>query len=144
MLLPCITMLLVEVPHFDETNFVSWKSQMSSYLREMNTQVWWMVDVRFSHALNDCPQTQAQEKYLYLEVHASKALSSVLSAEVKDKIKMEYGLLSENLLWKTLEQMFSSSNDKRSSLTSILENISSSSMHIDQDQEEQSSDKKKR
>jgi hypothetical protein len=29
----------VEVPHFDETNFVSWKSQMSSYLREINPQV---------------------------------------------------------------------------------------------------------
>jgi hypothetical protein len=35
--------------------------------------------------------------------------------------------------------MFCSSNDKRSSSTSIPENISSSSIHIDQDQEEQSS-----
>jgi hypothetical protein len=34
--------------------------------------------------------------------------------------------------------MFGSSNDKRSSSTSIPENISSSSIHIDQDQEEQS------
>jgi hypothetical protein len=35
--------------------------------------------------------------------------------------------------------MFGSSNEKRSSSTSISENISSSSMHIDQGQEEQSS-----
>jgi hypothetical protein len=35
--------------------------------------------------------------------------------------------------------MFGSSNDKRSSSISISENISSSSIHIDQDQEEQSS-----
>jgi hypothetical protein len=57
MSLPCITIPSVEVPHFDGT--VSWKSQMSSYLREMNPQVWWMVDVGFSHAWLDCPQTQA-------------------------------------------------------------------------------------
>jgi hypothetical protein len=49
----------VEVPHFDGTNFVSWKSQLSSYLREMNPQVWWMVDVRLSDALEDCPQIEA-------------------------------------------------------------------------------------
>jgi hypothetical protein len=34
--------------------------------------------------------------------------------------------------------MYGSSNDKRSSLTDVSENISSSSMHVDQDQEEQS------
>jgi hypothetical protein len=51
MLLPCITMPSGEVTHFDGTNFVLWKSQMSSYLCEMNPQVWWMVDVYFSHAL---------------------------------------------------------------------------------------------
>jgi hypothetical protein len=59
MSLPCITVLLVQVPHFDGTNFVSRNSQMSSYLCEMNPIVWWMVDVGLSHALEDCPQTQA-------------------------------------------------------------------------------------
>jgi hypothetical protein len=59
MSLSCITILSVEVPHLDENDFVSWKSQMSSYLCEMNSQVWWMVDVGISHALEDCPQTQA-------------------------------------------------------------------------------------
>jgi hypothetical protein len=140
MSLPCITMLSVEVSHFDGTNFISWKSQMSSYLREMNLQVWWMVDVGFSYDLEDCAQTQVQEKCLYLKAHASKALSSSLSVEVEDIIEMEYGLLkSANLLWKALEQMYDLRNDKRSSSTNVPENISSSSMNIDQDQEEQSS-----
>jgi hypothetical protein len=95
-----------------------------------------MVDVVLSNALEDCPQTQAQKKCLYLEAHASNALSNALSAEIKDEIKMEYGLLERaNLLWKVLEQMFVSSNDKRSS-SNVPENISSSSIHIDQDQEE--------
>jgi hypothetical protein len=66
-----------------------------------------------------------------------------LSAEIKDEIKMLYGWPERaNLLWKVLEQMYGSSNSKKSS-SSALENISSSSTHFDRDQEEQSSVKKK-
>jgi hypothetical protein len=138
MSLPCITVPSVEVSYFDGTNFVSWKSQMSSYLCEMNPQVWWMVDVGLSHALKDCPQTQAKKNCLYLEVYTSNALYSALNAEIKDEIEINYGLLERaNLLWKVLEQMFDPRNDKRS-LSSVPENMSSSSIHIDQNQEEQS------
>jgi hypothetical protein len=49
-----------------------------------------MVDVGLSHALEDCPQTQAQKKCLYLEAHAANVLSSDLSAEIKDEIEMKY------------------------------------------------------
>jgi hypothetical protein len=136
MSLPCITMPSVEVPYFDGTNFVSCKSQMSSYLRKMNPQDWWMVDIGFSHAMEDC---------LYLEAHASNALSNALNAEIEDIGEMEYGLLERaNLLWKALEQMFVSSNNKRSSSTNVQKSISSSSMNIDQDQEEQSRVKKEK
>jgi hypothetical protein len=62
MSLPCITVHSMEVPHFDGTNFVSWKSQMYSYLCEMNPQVWRMIDIGLYHTLEDCPQTQAQKK----------------------------------------------------------------------------------
>ncbi|WP_428025405.1 hypothetical protein, partial [Arcobacter sp.] len=62
-----------------------------------------------------------------------------MSAEIKDEMKMKYGWLERaNLLWKVLEQMYGSSNSKRSS-SSAPENISLSSTHFDQDQEEQSS-----
>jgi hypothetical protein len=139
MSLPCITIPLVEVPHFDGNDFVSWKSRMSSYLREMNPQVWWMVDIGLSHALEDCPQTQAQNKYLYLEAYASNALSSALSIEIKNEIKMEYGWPKRaNLLWKVLEQIYGSSNSKKSS-SSAMKNILSSSTLYDQSQEGQSS-----
>jgi hypothetical protein len=50
-----------------------------------------MVNVGLSHALEDCPQTQAQKKYLYLKAHVSNGLSSALSAKIKDEIEMEYG-----------------------------------------------------
>jgi hypothetical protein len=139
MSLPCITIPSVEVPHFDGNDVVSWKSPISSYLREMNPQVCWMVHIVISHTLEDCPQTQGQKKYIYLEVHASNALSSALSAEIKDEIEMEYGWFKRaNLLWKVLEQMYGSSNSKRS-CSSAPENISSPSTHCDQNQKEQSS-----
>jgi hypothetical protein len=59
MSLPCITLPTVEEHHFDGTNSVSWESKMSSYLREMNPQVLWMVDIGISHTLEDSLQTQA-------------------------------------------------------------------------------------
>jgi hypothetical protein len=96
---------------------------MSTYLCEMNSQVWWMVDVGLTHALEDCSQTQAQKKCLYLEPHTSNSLSSALSAEIKDEIEIEYGWPERaNLLWKVLEQMYDSSNSKKSS-SSDPENI---------------------
>jgi hypothetical protein len=99
MSLHCIIIPSVEVPHFGGTNIVSWKSQMSSYLHEMNPQVWWMVDVGISHAIENFPQTQGQKKCLYLKAHTSNVLSSALSAEIKDNIEIEYDLFERaNLL----------------------------------------------
>jgi quinolinate synthase len=72
---------------------------MSSYLHVMNSQVWWMVDVDISHAIETFPQTQGQKKCLYLKAHTSNALSSALSAEIKNNIEIEYDLLERaNLL----------------------------------------------
>jgi hypothetical protein len=61
-----------------------------------------------------------------------------LTAEIKDEIEIEYVWPERaNLLWKVLEQMYSSSNSQRSS-SSVSEDISPSSINIDQGQEEQS------
>jgi hypothetical protein len=85
-----------------------------------------------------------QKKYLYLEAHTSNDLSSALSAKISDEIEMEYGWPERaHLLWKTLEQMYASSNSKRSS-SIAPENILASSTHFNQDQEEQSSVQKKK
>jgi hypothetical protein len=60
-----------------------------------------------------------------------------LSIEIKDEIEIEYDYLERaNLLWMAFEQIYGSSNSKRSS-SSAPENISSSSTHCDQDQKEQ-------
>jgi hypothetical protein len=137
MSLPCITISSGEVRHFNGNDFVSWKYLMSLYLYEMNLQVWWMVDISLSHALEDCPQTQTQKKYIYLEAQASNALSGALSTEIKNEVKMEYGWPERvNLLWKVLEQMYGSSNSKKLS-SSAMKNISSSSTLYDLSQEGQ-------
>jgi hypothetical protein len=72
--------------------------------------------------------------------YISKPMHLMLFLVLKDDIEMEYGLFERaNILWKALEKIFGSSNDKISSSKNIPENVSSSSIHIDQDQEEQSS-----
>jgi hypothetical protein len=58
-----------------------------------------MIDIDLSYTLEDCSQTQGQQKCIYLEAHACNTLSSDLSAEIKDEIKIEYGWLERaNLL----------------------------------------------
>jgi hypothetical protein len=80
-----------------------------------------------------------RKRNAYISKSMHLMLSSALSVEIKDEIKMEYGLLERaNLLWKVLEQMFGSSNNKIVS-SNVLENISSLSIYINQDQETQSS-----
>jgi hypothetical protein len=66
--------------------------------------------------LGELSSNLSARKCIYLKAYASKALSSALSAEIEDMIEMECGWLeSANLLWNVFEQMFGSSNDKRSS-----------------------------
>jgi hypothetical protein len=70
MSLPCITIPSGEVPHFDGNDFVSWKYQMSSYLHEMNPQVWWMVDIGISHILEDClKHKRKRNAYISKPIH---------------------------------------------------------------------------
>jgi hypothetical protein len=57
-----------------------------------------MLDVCLSYALEDCPQIQGQKKCLYLKAHTSNVLSSAFNAEIKDAIKIEYGLLERATL----------------------------------------------
>jgi hypothetical protein len=78
----------------------------------------------FSYLGGLSSNTRAKNAYIS-EAHASNALSSAMSAEIKDEIRMEYG----------------SSNSKKSS-SSAPKNISSSFTLFDQSQEGQSSSQK--
>jgi hypothetical protein len=103
---------------------------MSSYLREMNSQVWWMVDVVISQALEDCPQTEAQKNCLYLKVHASNVLFSAMSVEIKDEIEIEYGLLKEQIFFGSCLSKCLSQAMIRDHLQQKYQRISHPHLHI--------------
>jgi hypothetical protein len=45
------------------------------------------------------PSNTSIKKCIYLEAHASNILSSVLSAKIKEEIKMKYGLVEKANVW---------------------------------------------
>ena len=58
----------VECPYtFDGTHFVWWKNWMTCNFKSISPQMWWIVDVGFSRALNENNATQAQKKCLHLD-----------------------------------------------------------------------------
>jgi len=75
-----------DAPIFDGTNYAHWKIHMSSYFRAMSPKIWWIIDVGFSHALDDHAPTKGQEKCLHLDAQATNALFSALSVDVFYKV----------------------------------------------------------
>jgi len=58
----------VECSHiFDGTHFARWKKLDDMQFKFIFPQMWWMVDVGFSHMLDEDNLTQAQEKCLDLD-----------------------------------------------------------------------------
>ena len=65
----------VECPHiFYGTHFARWKNWMICNFKSICPQIWWMVDVGFSHVLNEGNLTQTQEKCLDLDIQATNIL----------------------------------------------------------------------
>src|SRR5579859_3364716 len=75
-----------ETPYFDGTNYALWKLGMSTYFHAMSPKIWWIVDVGFSHALDDNAPTNAQGKCVHLDAQATNALFSALSVDVFYKV----------------------------------------------------------
>ena len=62
----------VDCPYtFDGTHFARWKNWMICNFKFICPQMWWMVDVGFSHVLDEDNLTQAQEKCLDLDIQAT-------------------------------------------------------------------------
>ena len=65
----------VDCPHiFDGTHFTRWKNWMICNFKFICPQMWWMVDVGFSHVLDEDNLTQAQEKCLDLDIQATNIM----------------------------------------------------------------------
>jgi hypothetical protein len=93
---------------------------MSSYLREMNAQVWWMVDIGLSDALEDCLQTQGQKKYIYLEAHASNALSSVVGPKEQIIFGMRLSKCMAQAVTRHHQQMYQRISHQVSTMTTMM------------------------
>ncbi|KAG0529648.1 hypothetical protein BDA96_05G116100, partial [Sorghum bicolor] len=61
----------VECPHiFDGTHFARWRNWMQCNFKFIYPQMWWIVDVGFSCAIDKKVATQAQKKCLHLDCQA--------------------------------------------------------------------------
>ena len=62
----------VDCPNiFYGTHFTRWKNWMIYNFKFICPPMWWMVDVGFSHVLDEDNLTQAQEKCLDLDIQAA-------------------------------------------------------------------------
>ena len=62
---------------------------MISYFWEMSSKIWWIVDVGFSHTLDQYVQTKGKEKCQHLEDQATNVLLDAMSIDIlKDVFKL--------------------------------------------------------
>jgi hypothetical protein len=77
----------VECPHiFYGTHFAWWKNWMIYNFKFICPKIWWMVDVGFSHVLNEENLTQAQEKCLDLDTQAIDIIYRSLDGSIFEEI----------------------------------------------------------
>ncbi|KAG0533062.1 hypothetical protein BDA96_04G160200 [Sorghum bicolor] len=100
----------VECPHsFDGTHFARWRNWMQCNFMFISPQMWWMVDVGFSHVLDEDDLTQAQEKCLDLDIQATnimyRSLDDCIFGEIIDMktaheiwvfLNEKYGAISDD------------------------------------------------
>ena len=100
----------VDCPHiFDGTHFTRWKNWMICNFKFICPQMWWMVDVGFSHVLDEDNLTQAQEKCLDLDIQATnimyRSLHDCIFGEIIDMktaheiwsyLNEKYGMVSDD------------------------------------------------
>jgi hypothetical protein len=77
----------VECPDiFDGTHFAQWKNWMICNFKFICPQMWWIVDVGFSHAIDENNATQAQEKCLHLDCQATNIIYRSLDDSIFGEI----------------------------------------------------------
>ncbi|OQU77768.1 hypothetical protein SORBI_3009G099450 [Sorghum bicolor] len=100
----------VECPHsFDGTHFARWRNWIQCNFMFISPQMWWMVDVGFSHVLDENDLTQAQEKCLDLYIQATniiyRSLDDCIFGEIIDMktaheiwvfLNEKYGAISDD------------------------------------------------
>jgi len=77
----------VECPYtFDGTHFARWKNWMACNFKFISPQIWWIIDMGFSHVLDEKNATRAQKKYLHLDCQATNIIYQSLSDKIFGEI----------------------------------------------------------
>ena len=77
----------VECPHiFDGTHFARWRNWMTCNFKFICPQIWWIVDVGFSLALDRKNATQVQKKCLHLDCQATNIFFQSMSDKIFGEI----------------------------------------------------------
>ncbi|KAG0543089.1 hypothetical protein BDA96_02G159600 [Sorghum bicolor] len=94
----------VECPHiFDGTHFARWRNWMQCNFNFISPQMWWIVDVGFSCAIDKKVATQAQKKCLHLECQAT----NIFYSSMKDNIFGEImDMKSAHEIWVFLNEKY--------------------------------------
>ncbi|KAG0529680.1 hypothetical protein BDA96_05G118600 [Sorghum bicolor] len=94
----------VECPHiFDGTHFARWRNWMQCNFKFISPQMWWIVDVGFSCAIDKKVATQAQKKCLHLDCQAN----NIFYSSMKDNIFGEImDMKSAHEIWVFLNKKY--------------------------------------
>ncbi|OQU81650.1 hypothetical protein SORBI_3006G093550 [Sorghum bicolor] len=94
----------VECPHiFDGTHFAQWRNWMTYNFKFISPQMWWIVDVGFSCAIDKKVATQAQKKCLHLDCQAT----NIFYSSMKDNIFGEImDMKSAHEIWVFLNEKY--------------------------------------
>ncbi|KAG0514702.1 hypothetical protein BDA96_10G216000 [Sorghum bicolor] len=94
----------VECPHiFDGTHFAQWRNWMTYNFKFISPQIWWIVDVGFSCAIDKKVATQAQKKCLHLDCQAT----NIFYSSMKDNIFGEImDMKSAHEIWVFLNEKY--------------------------------------
>ncbi|KAG0520210.1 hypothetical protein BDA96_08G053800 [Sorghum bicolor] len=94
----------VECPHiFDGTHFARWRNWMQCNFKFIYPQMWWIVDVGFSCAIDKKVATQAQKKCLHLDCQAT----NIFYSSMKDNIFGEImDMKSAHEIWVFLNEKY--------------------------------------
>ena len=99
----------VECPHiFDGTHFARWRNWMTCNFKFICPQMWWMVDVGFSHVLDENNLTQTQEKCLDQDIQATnilfRSLHDCILGEIMD-------MKTAHEIWSYLNEKYGAASD---------------------------------
>ena len=94
----------VECPHiFDGTHFARWRNWMQCNFKFISPQMWWLVDVGLSFAIDRKNATSSQSNCLYLDHQATNVFYRSIDSNIYNEI---WELKSAHEIWMFLNEKY--------------------------------------